>query len=378
MTTALYICFLLYFPLVTAQSADDEPSTLSDVNSDNFQRGFNPSITIILVVMVAAFFLMGFFTIYTRHCTDGPSNNMRIHGVEIRPRKVARGIDRALIETFPILEYSEVKIHKIGKEALECAICLCEFEDSDTLRLIPKCDHVFHPECIDEWLSSHSTCPVCRANLIPQPGESVHALPIQANVDSVHDIEAQNDVVLDPTPEIIRHQNTRVVSERVLSSENPELVIIPPSNKRTLNRTNTRDRSNRPRRFPRSHSTGHSLVQPVENTERFTLRLPLEVRKRIINRQLQRASSFILLTNRTDCEGSSRGRISKLLNLSFKQDRWVFTMQPPFLTRALSPKPVSPSRITVSNTTEGDSNPLTQQPTVGTPLPIAELDRLPV
>ncbi|KAE9598117.1 putative transcription factor C2H2 family [Lupinus albus] len=344
MRTTLYICFLLYFPLATAQSGDDEPSTLSEVNNDNFERGYNPSITIILVVMVAAFFLMGFFTIYTRHCTDAPSNNIRIQGVEIRPRKVPRGLDRAFIDTFPILEYSEVKIHKIGKEALECAICLCEFEDSDTLRLIPKCDHVFHPECIDEWLSSHSTCPVCRANLVPQPGESVHALPIQTNVDSVHDIEAQNDVV-------------STEHERVLSSTNPELV----------------NRCNRPRRFPRSHSTGHSLVQPVENTERFTLRLPLEVRKRIINRQLQRASSFILLPNRTDCEGSSRGRISKLLNLSFKQDRWVFTMQPPFLTRALSP-----SRLAVNNTTEGASNPLTQQPSLGTPLPAIQLPRLPV
>ncbi|CAL0311236.1 unnamed protein product [Lupinus luteus] len=374
MTTALYLCFLLYFPLVVAQSTDDEPSTLSEVDTDNIQRGYNPSITIILVVMVAAFFLMGFFTIYTRHCTDGPSNNIRIHGVEIRTRMPPCGLDRALIETFPILEYSEVKVHKIGKEALECAICLCEFEDSDTLRLIPKCDHVFHPDCIDEWLSSHSTCPVCRANLIPQPGESIHALPIQTNTNSVHDIEAQNDAVLDLDPE----SNTRIISERVLSLENPELVVIPPSNKRTLNRADTRDRSNRPRRFPRSHSTGHSLVQPDENTDRFTLRLPLEVRKRIINRQLQRASSFILLTNRTDCEGSSRGRISKLLNLSFKQDRWVFTMQPPFLTRALSPRPVSPPRMAVNNTTEGASNPLTQQPTVGTPLPVAELDRLPV
>ncbi|KAL2924561.1 E3 ubiquitin-protein ligase ATL31 [Bienertia sinuspersici] len=27
--------------------------------------------------------------------------------------------------------------------------CLNEFEDKETLRLLPVCDHVFHPECID-------------------------------------------------------------------------------------------------------------------------------------------------------------------------------------------------------------------------------------
>ncbi|GMP45496.1 hypothetical protein CsSME_00014004 [Camellia sinensis var. sinensis] len=26
----------------------------------------------------------------------------------------------------------------------------------ENLRLIPKCDHVFHPECIDAWLNSHT------------------------------------------------------------------------------------------------------------------------------------------------------------------------------------------------------------------------------
>ncbi|XP_021771794.1 E3 ubiquitin-protein ligase ATL31-like [Chenopodium quinoa] len=40
-----------------------------------------------------------------------------------------------------------------------------EYNDKDVLRLIPKCDHVFHAECVDDWLVSHATCPVCRFNL---------------------------------------------------------------------------------------------------------------------------------------------------------------------------------------------------------------------
>ena len=38
-------------------------------------------------------------------------------------------------------------------------------------------------------------------------------------------------------------------------------------------------------RFPRSHSTGHSLlVLPGDNLERFTLRLPKEVKREVLER----------------------------------------------------------------------------------------------
>lgn len=33
-------------------------------------------------------------------------------------------------------------------------------------RKLPKCEHVFHMECIDMWLHSHATCPVCRAAVL--------------------------------------------------------------------------------------------------------------------------------------------------------------------------------------------------------------------
>ncbi|CAD6235049.1 unnamed protein product [Miscanthus lutarioriparius] len=65
------------------------------------------------------------------------------------------------------MAYADVKAHKAGKGALECAVCLNEFDDNEMLRLLPKCPHVFHPDCIDTWLTSHVTCPICHANLVP-------------------------------------------------------------------------------------------------------------------------------------------------------------------------------------------------------------------
>lgn len=30
------------------------------------------------------------------------------------------------------------------------------------MKLIPHCKHVFHSHCLDTWLSSHPSCPLCR------------------------------------------------------------------------------------------------------------------------------------------------------------------------------------------------------------------------
>lgn len=55
-----------------------------------------------------------------------------------------------------------------AKEPFDCAVCLCEFSDDDKLRLLPICGHAFHLNCIDTWLLSNSTCPLCRGALFIQ------------------------------------------------------------------------------------------------------------------------------------------------------------------------------------------------------------------
>ncbi|KAH7571578.1 hypothetical protein JRO89_XS04G0082300 [Xanthoceras sorbifolium] len=58
-----------------------------------------------------------------------------------------------------------------GKELVmgsECAVCLDEIESEQPARLIPVCNHGFHIQCADAWLSDNPVCPVCRANLDSQ------------------------------------------------------------------------------------------------------------------------------------------------------------------------------------------------------------------
>ncbi|KAF1861134.1 hypothetical protein Lal_00000553 [Lupinus albus] len=265
---------------------------------DPFFKHFNASVAIVIAIPLSAILLMSFYTIYTRCCTHSPSYNFDNTIINTRcSRRMTRGLDSSVIETFPILEYLVVKNHNNGKCILECAVCLDEFEDDETLRLIPKCDHVFHPECIDEWFESHTTCPVCRANLVPNP----------------QGIESQNDVILTVPEQQERERN-----------EQSNVILI----NQTLNRIRTkRSRSNRKSQFPRSYSTGHSLIQPGENTERFTLKLSFDVKEKIMqnpNPKFNRARSMVIL--------------HRELDQGFKSDRFIFTMTPPFLVRASSLK----------------------------------------
>lgn len=63
-----------------------------------------------------------------------------------------------------------------------CSVCISEFEEEDTLRLLPNCKHAFHISCIDTWLRSHTNCPLCRAGIADN---SVDTPSPEQNTDSL-------------------------------------------------------------------------------------------------------------------------------------------------------------------------------------------------
>ncbi|CAN6243749.1 unnamed protein product [Urochloa humidicola] len=48
-----------------------------------------------------------------------------------------------------------------------CSVCLEDVRGGEMVRQVPACRHVFHVECIDLWLHSHRTCPMCRCVVSP-------------------------------------------------------------------------------------------------------------------------------------------------------------------------------------------------------------------
>ncbi|EES06590.1 hypothetical protein BDA96_04G118800 [Sorghum bicolor] len=54
-----------------------------------------------------------------------------------------------------------------GRGWAQCAVCLSLVQEGEVVRRLPACMHLFHVCCIDMWLHSHSTCPLCRATVLP-------------------------------------------------------------------------------------------------------------------------------------------------------------------------------------------------------------------
>ncbi|XP_073277077.1 RING-H2 finger protein ATL70-like [Primulina huaijiensis] len=86
-----------------------------------------------------------------------------------RNRLVEVVLDESTLSSYPKMLFSEAKINHKDSTAACCSICLTDYENSDVLRVLPDCGHLFHLKCVDQWLHSHPTCPVCRTSPIPTP-----------------------------------------------------------------------------------------------------------------------------------------------------------------------------------------------------------------
>ncbi|KAI9112008.1 hypothetical protein K1719_016904 [Acacia pycnantha] len=270
---------------------------------------------VLFITFFSAYFNYWTAVIFARQHDLAPAGR---NGVSWRC-SCSRGIDRKILDTFPILVYSTIKNQKIGKGELECAVCLSEFEDHQTLRLIPKCNHVFHPECIGAWLASHDTCPLCRANLNPDPGEVSIRMPTQLNADEPNE-ESGGRSMRSEVSERQNHPAAQVPNDVGASSSNSannmeeECRAKPSRNRRT--------RWGKYERLQRSNSTGHSLVEQPEATpssdhERYTLRLPEELWRYILmnHAAIGRSESYHGVTPMkgmgwSDSDESSRGKVN--------------------------------------------------------------------
>ncbi|XP_008788739.1 RING-H2 finger protein ATL64-like [Phoenix dactylifera] len=54
-----------------------------------------------------------------------------------------------------------------SEEKESCSVCLAEYVEGEETRVLPRCKHMFHKACIDQWLLTRShLCPICRARVI--------------------------------------------------------------------------------------------------------------------------------------------------------------------------------------------------------------------
>ncbi|ESQ54163.1 hypothetical protein EUTSA_v10025087mg [Eutrema salsugineum] len=144
-------------------------------SSSNFDLNskISPSILLIIIILSIIFFISGLLHLLVRFLLTPSSRDREdyfdnVTALQGQLQQLFHlhdsGVDQSFIDTLPVFHYKSI----IGLKnyPFDCAVCLCEFETEDKLRLLPKCSHAFHMDCIDTWLLSHSTCPLCRSSLL--------------------------------------------------------------------------------------------------------------------------------------------------------------------------------------------------------------------
>ncbi|KAM6584160.1 hypothetical protein CsatB_011162 [Cannabis sativa] len=169
-------------------SPDDDVSP----NLGGFRYGIGVSVGVLSVIIIVT--LLSYFCTRRTRLSRSPNRTAALVVItnsssddfdqdhnHNHNHQVEQGLDDAVLESFPKVMYNQTKVHTIrgsnGRNHHQssttsdssCSICLADYNDSDLLRLLPDCGHLFHLTCVDPWLRQHPTCPICRSSPIPTP-----------------------------------------------------------------------------------------------------------------------------------------------------------------------------------------------------------------
>ncbi|KAK8969475.1 E3 ubiquitin-protein ligase ATL6 [Platanthera guangdongensis] len=232
------ILLILLQLLIIANSAEAQTTDINNSTQQLFK--IRPTMASIVAIFISVAIIGGLYC-YSRSLRNRAPNHFEDSAAagSLTGRQKAAGLDPAVLHSFPAMLYSDVKNHKIGSSSLECAVCINEFEDQDSIRLLPKCSHVFHEDCIDAWLASHVTCPVCRCVL--------------EKVDGKAEVVAAVAAVEEEDEEQRRKEMKELARIRGRSPRRSEAGV------------------RKQRKLTRWHTTGHITG---EDLERYTLKLP--------------------------------------------------------------------------------------------------------
>ncbi|GMH21623.1 hypothetical protein Nepgr_023465 [Nepenthes gracilis] len=205
------------------------PFSFPDYDAGGSGGGVSPLMVAAISLLASAFLLLSYYTVVSKYCRRWRSSGRSRDRVQFQSaeedlearldqlvreptnsqRVSSTGVDARFIKSITVFNYRR------GDgliEGTDCAVCLSEFKEEERLRLMPNCQHAFHVPCIDAWLKSNSSCPLCRSSMIDRPplpvvreGSGTRTNP--ANVSALR-VENGSDVaVLADNPEMISNRH---------------------------------------------------------------------------------------------------------------------------------------------------------------------------
>lgn len=79
-------------------------------------------------------------------------------------------------------EMTELLINELSlkqnEDKNECSICLEDITSKGLDKKELNCGHNYHKQCVDEWLQTNKTCPLCRTPVIVNYGLRITTKPL--------------------------------------------------------------------------------------------------------------------------------------------------------------------------------------------------------
>lgn len=98
---------------------------------------------------------------------------VEILNVEVTPRSELEDVKVVLTtDEFNSLDKLDIQKDEYGNK--ECNVCIESYKEGDKLTRLP-CQHIFHEECIKNWLCNENVkCPICRSDTRQNPQDSTN------------------------------------------------------------------------------------------------------------------------------------------------------------------------------------------------------------
>lgn len=95
----------------------------------------------------------------TIRCTEALINTCRINNTSLNRRIRVVGYPDTVLLLKPAVKYSS----ETSEES--CLICHQVFSQSDLVNDL-QCHHIFHSECLQQWINVNEICPLCRKEIV--------------------------------------------------------------------------------------------------------------------------------------------------------------------------------------------------------------------
>jgi len=165
---------------------------------------------------------------------------------------------------------------------IKCPICKEDYCDGDIMRKIISCDHCYHANCFEKWLSDNSTCPICRMDLldlvnnnetITQSRDENVESSLTGNIGELRNRGSNNHNISDlniTPPESNNITNRNYMNSNILPTQQVDNI-----NNNLLNNIDIND--NPPEHLQRRNNNLYSrnISQLLNNDNNFEINIPI-------------------------------------------------------------------------------------------------------